>query len=1771
MRYEDFVLEATPTASGRQKGATVSFRVRVSHSLAGSSAEAESSRYNREELGRLKQVVTAARSARATRDLALPDVDPLYESVRMDLLHVGERLAHWLLPPETRRLLSDSLSSSRQRERGLRIRLVLEGPLRDVPWEYLLLNQGGAEPRSSDFLALSQDVSIVRHQGAGRPLPRPRAKPPLTILAGLSNPEGLASLDLDRERRGIEDALRRTPHSSVIWRDNPTLEELVGGVQHADIFHFGGHGGFRPARGSPDPGRTRSAKQGPPDARRAPRGPASPPPSGQGSLMLCDEFGNARPCPGDDLGARLHDIGVRAAVLGACESGRRDETSTWAGVADDLIKAGLVAVVGMQHNVSDESAITFAAELYAGLAEGLSFDEVVTKGRRKLHVLGGLDWGNPVLHLREGNGVIFSRAATGRGAGRSAAPAKAYRVDPVAAAWLDFSAYIADRTRYFADRSWVFGGIKEWLATRVAPSVLILKGDPGSGKTAIAAGLAGTPDRGPRAPTPIGPAPYEVGASADGVRVSAYHFCSAQELTWLDPRKFCESLALQLAARHPLFAQALAEKAGSQRLRINVATPRVELVGGVRTEIVTIRGVDARDVSPEEAFVQLIREPLEALARGAPDDLVLILVDALDEDAGDGISHSIISLLARSTRLPSNVRLLLTSRRNVGVEKNFPGAAELALSTPDARPQNLADVRRFVERRLDEDERLRGPLAALGGGKAAVMDAIAERAEGNFLWARFVLDSVARSQHSFAEVPALPGGLDELYRQSLDRSVGKPGGEVWRRDHAPLLGVLSVARAPLTFDQLKALTGQPGQHLQQQLGHLQPFMADYGAAQATNEAGPTYRLYHQSFVEFLHRRHVGEGSRCINEYWLDKEESHGRIAAHYFPLRHEGWRGIDGYGVSSLADHLYLARKLEHAVELIDESWFHVRRQRDRGSKAGFSADVTIAWRAATDGAAPDASTLARLHAAMQAAYDNIYAYADADLKILVWLGRADEALSRVHDREVPRLPELKLNGLYAIYDALAERGQPLDDVKSAIESVLGASGVDGEVPGFVERLLNSGDRQSALRVAREAQDPADRSCALGVAASSVYAEDPALAEDLFAQAALAIEELGDAPARSPILWSHMSALVDAGLYGRAISVSETIPGPSMRAGALGQLAATLSGAGAAQAGQLFDQARDAAREVEDPIEKARALGELAQLLAKAGCYGDALTTADEVSPAIERSEAFVAVAEAMVRAGHGCGRDLFRALRSTIDAITERSSQTWHLQHLAFGLANAGLSNEARETAAEIAEPTVQADVLMGIAGILAGAGHFEEARRAADAVGRADHRARALAYVAVALAKAGRDAEALKVCDAIGGHAEDQPVRAAVLQALALELARRGETLPAERRFEEARRLVQRQTDPGEYCLTLVKLGAVAAAAGHPAAILLFDLARAITQVLRGASKRGHAQYKLADALARAGLYRDAEDVAASINHPHAQALALCAVASAVLANDRAHALELFAEARRTAEAIPHREVYRPWTLSEVAVSYARAGLFDDALEVIGDLKDERSRSIALNALSGAFADAKRYADARTMIAAINESYYQVDALAHLGKAMARAGAPDSAEAIERARADVKQMKVGYERTVALAGLAAAMHEARDPREEATFEEAEAEANQLDNESRSQALAALTGALVEAGRVRDAERVALEVRHLPDRDRARRRVFLALVSGSRFADALSFFGMSSLDEYVDALADCALAPDRAALDFLGVLRDSLEVAAWVRADWREVWALLSGALAST
>ncbi len=102
---------------------------------------------------------------------------------------------------------------------------------------------------------------------------------------------------------------------------------------------------------------------------------------------------------------------LRLVVLNSCEGARTDETDSYSGAAQSLIRqATIPAVIAMQYRIADKAAIDFSNHFYSGLASGLPIEAAVSHGRTAIFAEGNdVEWGTPVLFMRADDGQLFER------------------------------------------------------------------------------------------------------------------------------------------------------------------------------------------------------------------------------------------------------------------------------------------------------------------------------------------------------------------------------------------------------------------------------------------------------------------------------------------------------------------------------------------------------------------------------------------------------------------------------------------------------------------------------------------------------------------------------------------------------------------------------------------------------------------------------------------------------------------------------------------------------------------------------------------------------------------------------------------------------------------------------------------------------------------------------------------------------------------------------------------------------------------------------------------------------------------------------------------------------------------------------------------------------------------------------------------------------------------------------------------------------------------
>jgi len=483
----------------------------------------------------------------------------------------------------------------------------------------------------------------------------------------------------------------------------------------------------------------------------------------------------------------------------------------------------------------------------------------------------------------------------------------------------DYTELIADRAREFIGREWVFAAIDRWLADPAGQHVFFLGGGPGSGKSAIAAQLVR------RARGEVVADAYPALAKTG---LAFYQFCQAQNDPTLDPLSFVKTLSLQLAHGYPPFAELLIQ-VGAQHPSIQVRQDVGSMAAGGRMTGVAIQELVLGNLSPRIAFQHVVRTPLVEMVRNGFADTILVLVDALDETLTYDPADNLVRLLADITdhpqELPAQMRFLVTSRPDPRVVDLM---GDPTLTIVDDAPDNLNDVQAYAYRRL---------AYLVEPQRSDWAKRIAETGEGNFLYARYVLDDLPADLEKLAQL-TLPKDLDDVYRRFLKRELGRQG-RTWR-EYRPLMGLLVVARGTgLTRDQLAGILAQRPSALESVLEPCMQYL------NGPFPAGP-FRIYHQSFRDFLLKDPV---------FQVFAGEAHTDIADYYWKITLDqetakrDWSRCDRYGLENLATHLYQPGQFERLASLIDPSWMAARFESSSYTYDGFLADLNLAWRQTHD------------------------------------------------------------------------------------------------------------------------------------------------------------------------------------------------------------------------------------------------------------------------------------------------------------------------------------------------------------------------------------------------------------------------------------------------------------------------------------------------------------------------------------------------------------------------------------------------------------------------------------------------------------------------------------------------------------------------------------------------------------------------------------------------------------------------------------------------------
>ncbi len=320
---------------------------------------------------------------------------------RDELEVLGEHLFDTLFQGDVRELLSQCLNEADQ---GTPLRLQLSfkheaQALASYPWEYLYRRDG----ERGHFLSTHARLVLSRFMPPDKKRQTLAAKDPdLRILLAVAEPEDAAlgpvvagpvteavervADELTAGKMSIGDGSARLMCSTKVEKlESTTLDGLLDAIDRfkPHVVHLIGHGRYDRAKGmgeiallADESKRVRWVQD----------------------TLLKEQFLNLSSCP-------------RLVFLHMCQGGAVDFERNFAGVAPQLIGAGVQAVVAMQHPITNAAAILFANAFYKQVGLGQPIDLAVQLGRAKVSSSESVHaFGTPVLYMQSSDGVIVREA-----------------------------------------------------------------------------------------------------------------------------------------------------------------------------------------------------------------------------------------------------------------------------------------------------------------------------------------------------------------------------------------------------------------------------------------------------------------------------------------------------------------------------------------------------------------------------------------------------------------------------------------------------------------------------------------------------------------------------------------------------------------------------------------------------------------------------------------------------------------------------------------------------------------------------------------------------------------------------------------------------------------------------------------------------------------------------------------------------------------------------------------------------------------------------------------------------------------------------------------------------------------------------------------------------------------------------------------------------------------------------------------------------------------
>lgn len=338
----------------------------------------------------------------------------------------------------------------------------------------------------------------------------------------------------------------------------------------------------------------------------------------------------------------------------------------------------------------------------------------------------------------------------------------------------------------------IYDQIDEYLKDESFPSgYIILKGEPGIGKTALMAKLVED-------------------------REWIHHFVTEGTDS---TESFLASICSQLIVKYELPYSKLPECEPDQR-------------------ILTYRKfIDEK----------LLPQAIEKVKDNKEDNTVVILVDALDEAKRSPLDGE-LNILGLPKALPQGVFFIVTSRE--ADDQNFYVNNNKRIDIKDDDEDNLNDVRLYVESYLN-DPGVRQQIEKWQVSDADFVEKITKKSEGNFMYLFYVMTDIKEqklSEDIKDSIHDLPQGLNGYYNKHWD-FMEKSYKDRFREIDEKVIRIIAALHTPASISYIAEISKFPTNTVSEIINLWRNFFNEI-----IENNKQHYRIYHRSFYDFLKRK-----------------------------------------------------------------------------------------------------------------------------------------------------------------------------------------------------------------------------------------------------------------------------------------------------------------------------------------------------------------------------------------------------------------------------------------------------------------------------------------------------------------------------------------------------------------------------------------------------------------------------------------------------------------------------------------------------------------------------------------------------------------------------------------------------------------------------------------------------------------------------------------------------------------------------------------------------